>query len=79
LTWPALALVYFPLSTPDFSGDHGVTPRPWSSAIGINSPSMVRSKSEYSSCKAMSGTQPRNFAIIWASMAFQAGVSEKPI
>ena len=41
------------------SGDHGVTPRPSSSAIGMSSPSTVRSSSEYSICSATSGAQPR--------------------
>ena len=74
----ALARVYLPDSTPPRSGDHGVTPRPMSIAIGINSPSTVRSINEYSIWRAMSGAHPRKSACVCACATFQAGVSEKP-
>ena len=75
---PAFSRVYLPDSPPPRSGDHGVMPRPSSSAIGTSSPSTVRSMSEYSICRAMSGAQPRNSAWVCACATFQAGVSEKP-
>jgi hypothetical protein len=78
-TVPAFARVYLPDNTPLFSGDQGVTPSPISSAIVINSPSTVRSSSEYSICSATSGAQPRKRAIVCACATFQAGVSEKPM
>src|ERR1700737_2324571 len=50
---------------------------PSASAIGSSSPSDVRSRSEYSSCSAVTGAQPRKPAIVWACAATQAGASEK--
>jgi hypothetical protein len=38
---------------------------PRASAIGSRSPSGVRSSSEYSSCSAVMGAQPRKWAIVW--------------
>ena len=58
--------MYLPESTPPLSGDHGVTPRPSSCAIGMSSPSTVRSRSEYSIWSATSGVQPRKRAIVCA-------------
>jgi hypothetical protein len=51
---------------------------PSASAIGSSSPSGVRSRSEYSSCSAVTGAQPRKYAIVWACAATHAGTSEKP-
>lgn len=48
LICPAFFRVYFPLSAPLFSGDHGVIPSPSSRAIGTSSCSTDRSRSEYS-------------------------------
>ncbi|WP_198730464.1 LOG family protein [Mycolicibacterium baixiangningiae] len=42
-----LVRVNLPVRTPSLSGPHGTTPSPNSLAIGINSPSTVRSRSEY--------------------------------
>ena len=58
--WPAFSRVYLPDSAPPRSGDHGVTPMPNSSAIGMSSSSTVRSMSEYSIWRATSGVHPRN-------------------
>jgi len=71
--------VYFPVSTPPARGDHGVTPMPNSRAIGIRSPSTVRSAREYEIWMAATGAQPWKRASICASTTFQAGVSEKPM
>ena len=70
--------VYLPDSAPILSGLQGKTPRPSSSAIGVSSPSTVRSISEYSTCRPIRGTQPRNCAMSCACATFQAGASEKP-
>jgi hypothetical protein len=58
-------------------GLRGRTPIPSGSAIGSSSPSDVRSSSEYSSCSAVIGAQPRKRAIVWAWAATHAGTSKK--
>jgi len=73
-----LPRVYLPLNTPERSGPQGVTPSPIAAAIGMSSPSTVRSSSEYSICSAMSGAQPRKCAVSWAVATFQALTEEFP-
>jgi hypothetical protein len=47
-------------------------------AIGMSSPSDVRSSSEYSSCSATIGAHPWKRAIVAASAVAHAGTSENP-
>ena len=54
--------MYLPERAPIFSGLQGVTPMPSSSAIGVSSPSTVRSRSQYSTCKPIRGAQPRELS-----------------
>ena len=76
VTWPPRR--YLPDRKPFFSGLHGTRAIPWSRASGASSPSTVRASSEYSTCSAISGVQPRSSAIVWAWAVSQAGVLEKP-
>ena len=69
---------YLPDNQPPFNGDQGSTPIPMACAIGISSPSDVRSSNEYSSCSAMIGAHPRIRAIVAASAVAHAGTSENP-
>ena len=70
---------YLPDRKPFFSGLHGTSAMPWSSASGASSPSTVRASSEYSTCSAISGVQPRNSAMVCACAVTQAGVLENPM
>ena len=51
---------------------------PASGASGTSSPSTVRASSEYSTCSAVTGVQPRSSAIVCACAVNHAGVFEKP-
>ena len=70
---------YLPDRNPFFSGLHGTSAMPWSSASGASSPSTVRASSEYSTCSAINGVQPRSTAMVWACAVTQPGVLENPI
>ena len=69
---------YFPDRNPFFSGLHGTSAMPWSSASGAISPSTVRASNEYSTCRAISGLQPRSWARVCAWAVTQAGTLENP-
>ena len=76
---PSLPLrLYLPLRNPPASGLQGQMPMPSYCVTGTCSRSMLRSMSEYSSCRVAMRSLPSFSASVCARATYHAGVSEKP-
>ena len=67
-----------PVNSPPASGDHAVTPKPRSAAIGSRSRSGVRSIKLYSIRSPANEVHPRSSASVLALATSQAGMLQTP-